>query len=103
MNQLQSVYNSFRGEMIVGDDEGHASIFRDVLDPLSPGFEFFLGIQIVVALRSRRRRIVAEPRVVAPPVQAHITDGSGNAFTWPNRSPDHGLINVAEPHPALVQ
>jgi len=61
------------------------------------------GVEIVVTLMRGDRCIVGEPRVVAPAVKPHISDGRRSLSRWRKRSPDDGLVDVAESGAAGVQ
>src|SRR5258707_4159636 len=41
--------------------------------------------------------------VVAPPVKPDVPDSRGSFSRWHQRSPDHGLVDVAEAHSAGAQ
>src|SRR6267142_6217758 len=89
--------------MIVGDDESIARLFADFADATDPRRQLLRRIEIVVALMSGNFCIVAEPSVVAPPVKPDVPDSRGSFSRWHQRSPDDGLVDVAEAHSAGAQ
>ncbi len=63
---------------------------------LGPRRKLGHGVEIVVALVGGNRFVIGKPGVVAPPVQPYVANrGSGFRGGF-ERSPDDGLINVAE-------
>jgi len=89
--------------VIVGDHERLASALCDFADARNPGSQLFGRVEIVVTLMRGDRCIVGEPRVVAPAVKPHISDGRRSLSRWRKRSPDDGLVDVAESGAAGVQ
>src|SRR5438093_3105594 len=102
-DELQRVDYCFALKVIVGDDKRLASPLRDFVDASNPRRQLFGGVKIVVALVRRDGRIVAEPSVVAAPVQPHVSDRRGSLRGRPKRSPDNGLIDVAKTDAAGAQ
>src|SRR6266853_382941 len=49
------------------------------------------------------RRVVAKPRVVAPAVKPDVPDGRGSLRRGRKRTPDDGLVDVAETDAAVAQ
>src|SRR5260370_34732751 len=82
--------------MIVGDNEGVASLPRDFADARHPRSKLLGGVKIVVPLVRGDGSIVGEPGIVAAAVQPHISDGRSSLSGRRNRSPNDGLVDVAE-------
>src|SRR5437016_5870636 len=102
-DELQGVHDGLTLKVIVGDHERLAGPLRNFADARDPGPQLFSGVKIVVTLMSWDRRIVAEPRVVAPAVKPHVPDCRGRLSGGRKRSPDDGLVDVAETDAAGVQ
>src|SRR6267143_6438344 len=103
MNELQRIDDRLALKMIVGDHKRLPSPRRNFVGARNPWRQLFGGVKIVVAFMRRDRRIVAEPRVVASPVQPHVPDGRGSLSRRPQRSPYDGLVDVAETDAAGAQ
>ena len=63
--EVELVHGGFSNVVVVANYEGIFRVFYDVFDALGPRVEFFLGIEIVVALEARNFGVVGEPRVVS--------------------------------------
>src|SRR6266851_2721142 len=103
VDELQRIDDGLALKVIVGDHKGLASPFGDFADSRNPRRQLFGGVEIVVTLVRGNPCIVAEPRVVAPPVKPHVPDGRGSLRGRLKRSPDDGLVDVAETDAACVQ
>src|SRR6267378_4967232 len=101
--ELQRIHDGLALKVIVGHHERLAGALRDSADARNPGSQLFGRVEIVVTLMSGDRCIVAKPRVVAPAVKPHISDGRRSLSRWRKRSPDDGLVDVAESGAAGVQ
>src|SRR5712692_10489987 len=102
-DQLQRIHHALALEMVVGDDKGGLGAHGEFADALGPGFKFRLAVEVVVALLGRRRRVIAEPRIVPPPVQPDVAHRRGGPLGRLERPADHWLIYVAKTHAVLVQ
>src|SRR5712664_71739 len=103
VDELQRIDDGLALKVIVGDHERLASPLRDFADSRNPGRQLFGGVEIVVSFMRGNPCVVTEPRVVAPPVQPHVPDGRGSLSRRRKRSPDDGLVDVAETDAASVQ
>src|SRR5882762_8911087 len=74
-DELQRIHDGLALKVIVGHHKRLAGPFRDFADARNPGSQLFGRVEIVVTLMSGDRCIVGEPRVVAPAVKPHISDG----------------------------
>jgi hypothetical protein len=95
-DELQRVDDRFALEVIVGDNESVARMFRDGADPGDPGSEFSGVVEIVVAFVGRDGGVVGKPGVVAAAVETNVTDARGGLGRGRQGTADDGLINVAE-------
>src|SRR6267143_1832659 len=102
-DELQGIDDGLALKVIVGDHERLAGALCDFADARDPGSQLFGRVEIVVTLMSGDRCIVGEPRVVAPAVKPHIPDGRSGLSRWRKRSPDDGLVDVAESGAAGLQ
>ena len=80
--ELQRVDDGLALVVVVGDYEGVVCVFLDFLDAPDPGSEFVGRIEIVVAFVGRKFGIVAEPGVVAAPVESDVAGGRGALRGW---------------------
>jgi len=96
VDELEGVYDGLALEMVVGDDEGVASVFGDFANAGDPGSELFSGVEIVVALVSGDGAVVGEPGVVAAAMKTDVADGRSSLGRRSERAADDGLVNVAE-------
>ena len=87
--------------MVVGDDVGGFTFCFDFLHACGPRFEFFFGVEIVVALVGGNCGIFGEPGVIAAAMKADVADRRGDESGWFERAADDGLIDVAETDAAL--
>ena len=95
-DEFEGVDDGFAEVMVVGDDEDAAGAFGDALDAFGPGLQFFLGVQVVVALVLRELGVVAEPGVVAASVEANVADRGSDFGGRRKRFADDGLVDVAD-------
>src|SRR5882672_2247252 len=102
-NQLQSIHHRLAKIVVVGDYKCLASLLAHLTNAIAPGRQFLSGIQIVVAFMLRNFRIVAEPGVVAPPMQPYVANRRSDFRRRLERTPDHWLIDVAERNLMLTQ
>ncbi len=102
-DELEGVDNGFALIVIVGDDKGVASVFRDFADAPGPRSKFFRRIEIVVAFVGGDGGVVGEPGVVPAAVEANVANGRGGRFGRFERAADDGLVNVAEAGAVLAQ
>ena len=101
--ELQGVHDRLALVVVVGDDEGVASVLLDFLDARDPGVELLSRIKIVVTLVGGEFGIVAEPCIVASAVKSDVADGRGALRGWPDGIADNWLIDVAEACIVLAQ
>src|SRR5579863_6361482 len=102
-DQLQRVHRPLALIMIVRNHINVPSRVRHFLHSRRPRPQLFLRVQIVVPFISRNRRVIAEPRVVPPPVQPHISHRPGRQRRRLQRFSNHRLVNVAKSRAALAQ
>src|SRR6266699_509356 len=103
VEELQSVNDGFALEMIIRDHKCIAGALLYFLDPRDPGSKLFGGIEIVISFLRRNRGIVAEPGIVAPPVQPHVAHGRGRLRGRRQGAADKRLVDVAEAGIMLAQ
>src|SRR5260370_1537923 len=103
VDDLQRIDAGLALKVIVGDHQRLPRPLPDFPDERNPGRQLFGGVEIVVALMRGNPCVVTEPRVVAPPVKPHVPDGRGSLSGRRKRSPDDGLVDVAETDAAAVQ
>src|SRR6202040_592920 len=99
----QGIDDGFALKVIVGDDERLAGPFCDFADSRSPRRKLLGRVKIVVTLMRGDRCVVAEPSVVAPAVKPDVPDGRGGLRRGRKRTPDDGLVDVAETDAAVAQ
>src|SRR5712692_1068197 len=102
-DQLQGVHDGFALVVIVGDDKSRVRARGKLADALGPGLELFLAVEIVVTVVRGHRRVIAEPGVVPPAVQANVTHRPGGTPGGLERPANHGLVDIAEAHAVLLQ
>src|SRR6266478_9349017 len=85
-DELQSVDDRLALEVIVGDDESIARVFRDFADPGNPGSELSGAVEIVVAFVGGDGGVVRKPGVVATAMETDVTDGGSRLHPspWPS-------------------
>ena len=100
---MQSVHDGFALEMIIGDHKRVAGVLLHFLHPRDPGSKLFGGVEVVISFLHRNRCIVAEPGIVAPPVQPHIAHGRGRLRRGRQGPADKRLVDIAEAGIVLAQ
>src|SRR6266487_2595866 len=103
VDKLQSVDDGLALEMIIGDHKRVAGVLLHFLHPRDPGSKLFGGIEIVISFLHRNRGVVAEPGIVASPVQPHIAHGRGRLRGRRQGAADKRLVDVAEAGIMLAQ
>ena len=103
VNQLKRVDDALALEMIVRDDESGLRVFGHVFNSSSPGQKLLFGIEVVVALVAGQLGVVAEPGVLAAPVQADVAQRRSGALARFDRAADQRLVNVADSDVAFMQ
>ena len=102
-DKLERVHDGFALIVVVGDYECVVSVGGHFLHARDPWFEFFGGIEVVVALVCGDRFVIAEPGVVATAVQADVADGGGGLGGRRKGFSDDGLVDVANAGTMFVQ
>ncbi len=93
----------FGSVAIVGDDESGFTFFFNTLDTFGPRFEFFFGIEIILAFVGRNLGIVSKPGVIAAAMEADVADSRSDAVSGLERTANNGLIDIAKADAALCE
>src|SRR5260370_9575998 len=103
VDELQRIDDGLALKVIVGDHKRLSGPLRDFADSRNPRRQLFGGVEIVVTLVRGNPCVVAEPRVVAPPVKPHVPDGRGSLSGGAQRLPDDVLGGAAANGAAAVE
>src|SRR5205807_4538704 len=102
-DELERIDDGLPLKMVVGDDERPLRMLAEFTDGPDPWIELFRRVQIVVALVRRNIFVVGEPSIVAAAVQADIADRRSRLRGRRERTPNDGLIDVANAGAVLMQ
>src|SRR6266481_1788674 len=103
VDEWQSIHDGLALEMIIGDHKRVAGVLLHFLHPRDPGSKLFGGVEVVIPLMHRNRGVVAEPGIVAPPVQPHVAHGRGRLRRRRQGAADKRLVDIAEAGIMLAQ